>query len=244
MNPFLEFCRLLGLSELFSEVEASGYQRQMFSSEKLLILYFFKQLLGIKYLNEVPDELFKDKGLMKLLGFGKKELEEGSNKRGKAPPLHKDSLGDGLSKIEVEEQEKLFNEVIKSLIRLGVLSGKITAIVDGTNFETTERYEGCGKKTITHQKRDKKGKLVEIDEHIYGFKIIYLYDYQSRIPLSVKIVQIQEHENQFLLELISQAKENGAEIDKGFIDGENLWRIKNEFGIDFVIPSKSNMTIT
>ena len=76
LSPFLEFCRMVGLSELFSEVEAEGYERQMFSSDKLLILYFFKQLLGIKYLNEVPDELFKDKGLMKLLGFGKFSNEE------------------------------------------------------------------------------------------------------------------------------------------------------------------------
>lgn len=251
LMPFLKFCNMLNLFNLFSEVEAKGYQRQMFSSEILLSLYLFKVLLGIKYLNEVTLRLFADIGLMKLLGFSAKDLQQGTNKRGKgkSKPLHKDSLGDGMSNFLPEEMEKLFNEVIKKLIKFGILKGKITAIVDGTNFETTERYEGCGKKTIVHKKRDKKGKWVEIEEHIYGFKVIYLYDYQSRIPLSVKIVQIQEHENKFLLELITQAEENGAEIDKvlidkGFIDGENLWRIKNEHGIDFVIPAKSNMHIT
>lgn len=249
--PFLKFCNMLNLFSLFSEIEAKGYQRQMFSSEILLSLYLFKVLLGVKYLNEVTVKLFTDIGLMKLLGFSAKDLKQGTNKRGKgnSKPLHKDSLGDGMSNFLPEEVEKLFNEVIKKLIKFGILKGKITAIVDGTNLETTKLHEGCGKKTITHKKRDKKGKLVEIEEHIYGFKVIYLYDYQSRIPLSVKIVQIQEHENQFLLELITQAEENGAEIDKvlidkGFIDGENLWRIKNEHGIDFVIPSKSNMNIT
>lgn len=249
--PYLKFCNLLNVFILFSEVEAKGYQRQMFNSEILLSLYLFKVLLGIKYLNEVTLKLFSDIGLMKLLGFSAKDLREGTNKRGngKSKPLHKDSLGDGMSNFLPEEMEELFNEVIKKLIRFGILKGKITAIVDGTNFETTELYDGRGKKTITHKKRDKKGKLVEIEEHIYGFKVIYLYDYQSRIPLSVKIVQIQEHENQFLLELITQAEENGAEIDivlidKGFIDGKNLWRIKNEYGIDFVIPAKSNMHIT
>jgi hypothetical protein len=249
--PFLKFCNMLNLFSFFSEVEAKGYQRQMFSSEILLSLYLFKVLLGIKYLNEVSVNLFTDIGLMKLLGFSAKDLKQGTNKRGKgnSKPLHKDSLGDGMSNFVPEEMEKLFNEIIRVLVKFGILRGKITAIVDGTNLETTKLYEGCGKKTITHKKPDKKGKLVEIEEHIYGFKVIYLYDYQSRIPLSVKIVQIQEHENQFLLELITQAEENGAEIekvliDKGFIDGENLWRIKNEHEIDFVIPSKSKMHIT
>lgn len=249
--PFLTFCNMLGIFTIFSEVEAEGYERQMFASEILLKLYLFKILLGIKYLNEVRLKLFNDNGLMKLLGFSTKDLKEGTNKRGKgnSKPLHKDTLGDGLSNFAPEEMEKLFNEIIKLLVQFGTLKGKITAIVDGTNLETTKLQEGCGMKTITHKKQDKKGKLVEIEENIYGFKLIYLYDYQSRIPLAAKIAKINEHENQFLLELINQAKENGAEIekvliDKGFIDGKNLWRIKNEHGIDFVIPSKSNMDIT
>lgn len=249
--PFLNFCNMLGIFKLFSEVEATGYKRQMFSSWILLILYLFKVLLGIKYLNEVPSKLLNDKGLLKLLGFSTKDLKEGTNKRGKgkSKPLHKDTLGDGLSNFAIESMEKLFNDVIKLLVKFGILRGRITSIVDGTDLETTPRYKNCGKKKVIKKKRDKKGKLVEIVSYIYGFKVIYLYDYVSRIPLSAKIVQIQEHESQFLLELIKQAEENGVEIDKvlidkGFIDGETLWRIKNEYGIDFVIPSKTNMDIT
>lgn len=249
--PFLNFCNMLGLFKLFSEVEANGYERQMFASEILLILYLFKVLLGIEYLNEVPFKLFNDKGLMKLLGFSTKDLKEGTNKRGKgkSKPLHKDTLGDGMSNFEPKEMEKLFNNVIKLLVQFGILRSRITSIVDGTDIETTSLYENCGLKKITHEKKDKRGKLVEIEEYIYGFKLIYLYDYESRLPLAVKIVQIQEHESQFLLELIKQAEENGVEIDKvlidkGFIDGDTLWRIKNEHGIDFVIPSKTNMDIT
>ena len=92
--PFLNFCNMLGTFKLFSEVEAKGYKRQMFPSEILLILYLFKVLLGIRYLNEVSFKLFNDSGLMKLLGFSTKDLKEGTNKRGKrkSKPLHKDTL--------------------------------------------------------------------------------------------------------------------------------------------------------
>lgn len=33
-------------------------------------------------------------------------------------------------------------------------------------------------------------------------------------------------------------------IDLGFLDGLPLWQIKNEDGIDFVVPVKSNMIVT
>jgi hypothetical protein len=107
-------------------------------------------------------------------------------------------------------------------------------------------------KTVTEKKWSRKEKkVVEIEKTVYGFKLLALYDVHLRLVVAVKVVQIQEHDSQFTRQLLQQGLENLGEgviqvllIDRGFLDGLSLWQIKNEDGIDFVVPVKTNMNVT
>jgi hypothetical protein len=107
-------------------------------------------------------------------------------------------------------------------------------------------------KTVTEKKWSRKEKkVVEIEKAVYGFKLLALYDVHLRLVVAVKVAQIQEHDSQFTRSLLQQGLENLGQgviqvllIDRGFLDGLSLWQIKNEDGIDFVVPAKTNMYVT
>ncbi len=114
---------------------------------------------------------------------------------------------------------------------------------------TPRRYEGARKRTIKKQKR-KRGELVEVEETVYGFKLVALYEVGLRQVVAVKVSKINPHDSTFTLELFEQARCNlGPEavklllVDRGFLDGETLWKLKVELDIDFVVPAKRNMRI-
>lgn len=68
--------------------------------------------------------------------------------------------------------------------------------------------DSCGvsirKKKIT----DKHGNTSEIEVQVRGFKLITVLWEKGRIPLAAKIVKINEHEVNYALKLIRQAKKN------------------------------------
>src|SRR5947207_2713956 len=67
----------------------------------------------------------------------------------------------------------------------------------------------------------------------------------------MKVVQIQEYEGRWLVPLLEQAQRNlGTRghiqrivIDRGYLDGEDLWRV-HQLGVIFVVVSKSSMVVT
>ena len=65
----------------------------------ILTYYEVKQLRGIYSMNKLEDNLFRDVGLLKIIGFTAREIKEGFCNRGKRkPPMHRDTLSDFLSK--------------------------------------------------------------------------------------------------------------------------------------------------
>lgn len=78
-----------------------------------------------------------------------------------------------------------------------------------------------------------------------------LYEVVSRIPIAITVVPANESDVSHFLSVIKKGIANvGREnikiivADRGFIDGYQLWFLKNKLHIDFVVPSKTNMTIT
>ena len=70
------------------------------------------------------------------------------------------------------------------------------------------------------------------------------------LALAMKVVTIQEYEGRWLLPLLSQAQRNLGEqahigtivIDRGYLDGADLWQVHHR-GILFVIVGKANMSV-
>jgi hypothetical protein len=154
-------------------------------------------------------------------------------------------------KCNLRELETLFNGAIRAVAKAGVFGKRVTGIADGTDLETTERYAGCGQATRKRRIEDKWGKVHEIEVTVYGWKVLLLIEAVTKIPLAVKVGQIQEHEALWARALVTQARMNLAGyahlakvvFDKGFLDGTTLWWLDQQ-GIRFVVPAKANMAVT
>lgn len=234
-------------------LDGEGYARKMITVAKLLLTYQARVLLGIDSVNKIPYLLFGDIGLLMTLGWTARQIKEGVCKRGKGKhegPIHKDTLPDCLERLGCEEITKCLNDGIKLLRKIGIKFSGVFAL-DATDLETTAKCKGRGLKRIEHKKHDKGGNLVIIPEIIYGFKLLLVFDVFNRYVVAAKMLQIQENENPYLLEMVEQARKNiGRNVirmlvaDRGFLDGGRLWHLKHEFGIDFVVPAKTDMAIT
>ncbi len=252
-EQFLVFMNELGIFELFN-IDGAKFYRQMFNIALLLVTYEMKVLLGIASMNQVGERLFKDLALMRLIGYTSDQLASGFCNRGhnsSHKPLHKNTLADAVEKLTPDELELIFNTAVQRLSERGFFANsKGVFALDGSDLPTTKRYQGAGKRTIK-KKKNKHGKLIEVEETVYGFKLIALYEVTLRQVVAVKVSKINPHDSNFTLELVEQARRNlGPEalklllVDRGFLDGETLWTLKHQLHIDFVVPAKSTMHIT
>lgn len=260
LDNFLIFLKSINFLACL-DVNGEGYARRMVTIAKLLLTYNVKILMGISHMNQVPQLLFGDIGLLMMLGFTAEQIENGYCKRGKkngygkrekekSKPLSKDTLSDALARFSPAEMERILNGGVKILAKKGFIKDRIY-IEDATEIVATEKCEGCGRKTVTEKKRDRNGKEVEFLKTTFGFKLMIIRSLESRIVVAAKLVQIQESEKSYALELLKTAIENiGAGkiklllMDRGYIDGLTLWKIKHGFGIDFIIPARNDMAVT
>jgi len=98
--------------------------------------------------------------------------------------------------------------------------------------------------------KGQKERAIE-EYYVYGWKVLVLIDVHTRLPLAMKVVQIQEYEGRWLVPLLEQAQHNlGVRghistivIDRGYLDGEDLWQV-DQLGVLFVIVGKTNMAVT
>jgi hypothetical protein len=97
-------------------------------------------------------------------------------------PICPDTLARNIVKLNLRQLEALFNGTIRALVQAGLFGKKVTGMVDATDVETTERYEGCGQATRTRKITDKYGTVHEIEVTVYGWKVIVLIDAQTKIP--------------------------------------------------------------
>lgn len=108
-----------------------------------------------------------------------------------------------------EQMERLFNQMVKCVLGWGLLDGERTAARDGSTLPTPETYEGCGKVKQTRSVKVKGQKDRATEEYyVYGWKVLVLIDVQTRLPLSMKVVKIEEYEGRWLVPLLEQAQAN------------------------------------
>jgi hypothetical protein len=259
LDDFLHFLRDLGVMAWLEEAHGAAIQRAMVPFVQYVLLYGVKTLFGIESINALPTLLFSDEALMQLVGFNAQQVRQGICQRGASKrqgerlpgPICPDTLAKNIVKWNLRELEAVFNGAIRALAKAGVFGAKVTGIADGTDLETTERYTGCGQVTRTVRVEDTRGQVHEIEVTVYGWKVFLLIDAATKIPLAVKVGQIQEHEALWARALVTQARMNlaGAArlhkvvFDKGFLDGTTLWWLDQQ-GLRFVVPAKTNMAVT
>jgi Transposase DDE domain len=260
LDEFFVFLKDLEMLEAFAQVSQSGVQRTLIPTVQFVLLYFLKVLLGAESMNELPRVLFSDLALMELVGFNAHQCESGLTKRGDASrttkkkqgPLTAQCLADNICKITQEEMERLFNRMVQLLARRGLFAGKLLVALDGSKIPTPASYEGCGKLKQT-RKVKVKGQQEPVTEeyYLYGWKVLVLIEVQTRLPLAMKLVSIQDYEGKWLVPLLEQAQQNlGTHgqietilVDRGYLDGEDLWGVHQK-GVIFVICGKASMAVT
>jgi hypothetical protein len=259
LDEFFAFLEEIGMMAVVEQLDL-GVQRVLVPTVQFVLLYLLKVLYGGQSMNELPRVLFSNVALMELVGFNAQQVEEGLTKRGDAQrttkkkqgPLSPQSLADNISKLSREQMEGLFNQMVQCVVGWGLLDGERIVALDGSKLATPATYEGCGKLKQTRRVKVKGQKERAIEEYyVYGWKVLVLIDVHTRLPLAMKIVQIQEYEGRWLVPLLEQAQRNlGTRgrtstivIDRGYLDGEDLWQV-DQLGVLFVVVGKTNMVVT
>jgi hypothetical protein len=259
LDDFFHFLQAIGVMAMWEEAHGAAIHREMLPFVQYVLLYGVKTLFGIERINALPRLLFSDEAVMQLVGFNAQQVRQGICQRGatkrqgeRAPgPICPDTLAKNIVKWNLRDLEAVFNGAIRAFAKAGVFGKQVTGIADGTDLETTERYTGCGQVTRQVRIEDKRGKVHEIEVTVYGWKVLLLIDAVTKIPLAVKVGQIQEHEALWARALVTQARANLAGyarlakvvFDKGFLDGPTLWWLDQQ-GLRFVVPAKTNMAVT
>ena len=249
----------LGLLDKWERIQPNSIERVLTPFHYYLMVYLVKIVYGVCYLEPVADVLCKNEALMKLVGFNAYQIKNGSCRRGKkrikngepSAPICVDTLGDNIVKMSSQTLESLFNGSIRALAAVGTFGETIMGILDTSFLQTTKSFPGCGK-TVREKEvwSHKDKKAIKVIEEIYGFKVAVMICSKSKIPLAVSFGKIEESDNSFTMKLIEQAKKNLGGyavlgkilIDRGFLDGKDLWQL-NEEGIHFVVPAKKSMDI-
>lgn len=259
LDEFFVFVEDLGMMQAFERMSVPAVKRMLVPTVQFVLLYLLKVLFGSSSMNELARVLFSDLGLMELVGFNAQQCEQGLTKRGDAQrskkkkqgPLSPQCLADNISKFTEEEMERLFNQMVQLLAGRGFFTGKLLVALDGSKLPTPESYEGCGKLQQTRSVKIKGQKEAATEEYyVYGWKVLVLIEVQTRLPLAMKLVKIQEYEGRWLLPLLEQAQQNlgsaatigSVVIDRGYLDGADLWQVHHK-GLLFVIVGKSNMAV-
>ena len=258
LDGFFQFLEQVGIFFLIEEIEVPDIQRVLIPVVQFVLLYMLRILFGIDSMNALPALLFSNVAAMMLVGFNAHQIVEGFTRRGdalrkdkpKQGPLSPQCLAQNIYKISPSELEKFFNGMVRRLAAFGTFAAKIAAAIDGSPLVTTENYAGCGCLKVERRARKKDGGWVTVIELLFGWKLIALIDIRTRIPLAIKVVQIQEYEGKWIVPLVKQAQANLAGYarivkvvaDRIYLDGEDLWEL-DQMGLTFVVIAKDRMLV-
>jgi len=224
-------------------------QRVMIPMVYFLSTYSLKVIANLDSLNQIEDQLFKDRAILEMVGFTGVHFEQGFSHRnqGKHLPFNITTLGKLFRDFSPSQTEQFFTASFSPLAKNQFIPTG-TYIADASKLYVSysaDTYENTG--VIWEDKKKKRGyKLITLK---YARK-----DEERDEPeifVAAILVPLNHHEGPYLISLIEQAIKNIGEgkikrivLDRGFVDGENLWVLKRQYKIDFIIYSKSNMDVT
>lgn len=262
---FFHYLREIQVFPLLEAITPKGRQRELVPFIQFIMVFLMKTIGSIPKMETVDELLLTDELLMGICGFNAYQVRNGSCQRGvelrtsPAPEIRGaicvDTLANQVVKIPPRTIENFFNRCVQQIARFNVFPRYIHAACDATDFETTNRFKGCG--SVTRERKvkakgyRKNGELKAVKVTVYGWKVWAVYELNTGIPLSIKIDTIEKPDNLHVLAALEQAKENvgprstirSLVIDRGFLDGKILYAIDQQ-GIEFVIPLKRNMEAT
>lgn len=156
------------------------------------------------------------------------------------------------SALEPEAVVTAFNLVVRALVKGGYFPSHVRVAMDSTGEEVVPSFEGAGlvRKDVKVESKARRPQKMKVS--VLGFKLWYVMDVETGLPLAMTQDTIETAETTPARALIEQAQKNlkgygkivGCAIDRGFLDGDLLWWLANDMGIDWVCPSKNKMHVT
>lgn len=214
-------------------------------------------VVGIPTIANTPERLFKDAGLLHFLGCNAQQIANGFTQRGpkkrnqqpKRLPFHEDDLRNLLKAIASTQSQRFFTGCIGEFFRAKYVRGGFYAI-DGTEILVgdAKTFEGTG--TITVPVRHKDGSTTY--ETKTGYKLIYRLNLKAdrELVVSYRLVPLNTNALQVVREMVTETLQLGGAgaielllMDREFVDGDLINRLKGDHGIDVIIPVKKNMDI-
>jgi hypothetical protein len=246
-----EFFALMNQVGILNRLAVEGsYQRRLIPMILLVVTYCAKVIIGLSSQNQIPTHLFRDAGLLRLIGYTAKQIDEGFCKRGKGHthPIHKDTVADALERLTEEESQGIFKGSVADLVKAKLVADTIFSM-DGMEMAVTENYPGAGKLIITKEVKDKWGRVKTVISTRYGYLQLSLRGVDSNTVVAARVDKIGKSEHPWVLTLVQAAKLAGAKVkvllvDGAYCVGDVLWRLKHEEKVDFIVPADSSMRIT
>jgi hypothetical protein len=266
-DEFFYFLDHFGFISLFNKLEPKSKKRNSpVPFMRIVFIYMMRIVAGLHFFWHMDPVILSSHSLMRLVGFNGREINEGCCNRGRKKPSSNDKkkpvpirgpvscefIRDTLASILAPTLEKMFNNGISILAAHKFFPKKVSALLDASVIESTEKCNGCGK--VTKEKppelRLRKKRIRRVLETVFGFKIWVVWDPNSRLPLSMRFATIEVHDINLAQEVVQQAIVNLGDyaritslaIDRGFTDGIFLWWLKTK-DITFLIPAKANLNV-
>jgi hypothetical protein len=256
------FCHLLqrtGVMLLLEQVHGAAVQRAMVPYGQYVVRDGLQTLFGIESMHALPPWWLSDEALMPWVGFNAQPVRQGICPRGatqrqgeRAPgPIGPDTLAKKIVKWHVRDLEAVFNGSLRALAHAGVVGAQVTGRADGTALETTDRDRDGGQVTRQVRIEDTRGQGHEIEVTVYGWKVLWLIEAATKIPLAVTVGQSQAPETPWTRALVTQAQAHWAGqarlqtvvCDQGVLDGPDLWWLDQQ-GLTFVVPATPHRAVT
>jgi hypothetical protein len=246
-----EFFALMDQVGILNRLKVEGlYQRRLIPMILLVVTYCARIIIGLSSQNQIPTHLFRDAGLLRLIGYTAKQIDEGFCKRGKGRthPIHKNTVADALERLTEEESRCIFYGSTKDLASAEMVEDTVFS-TDGMEISTTEHFPGAGQVTSTKEIKDKWGRVKTVTSTRYGYLLTSLRGVESNTVAAAEVAKIGQAEHTRVLDLVQSAKATGARVkvllmDGSYCVGDVLWRLKHEERVDFIVPADSSMCIT
>lgn len=256
--------------------------RAMYSPLVLNLLALLSRSAGASSNPDIQAVLLTDERWMSLLGFNAAEVRNGSTRRsesltgktrehaggrfvdagpmgptrarleGPRGALSFQTLSDHESRLAPEAVTKAFNAVIRALAQRGYFPVRVCVAMDSTGEEVVPSFQGAGvvSKEVKIQSKARRPRKMKVS--VRGFKLWYVMDVQTGLPLAMVQDTIETAETAPARALIEQASLNlqgcgevvSCAVDRGFLDGDLLWWLHQGKGINWVCPSKEKMHVT
>lgn len=248
----------------------------------LNLLSILSRYLGLSNKPDIEAVVLADIRWMSVLGFNAQEVEQGACRRseslcgktrqgrggrfveadeagpvrarleGPRGALSSQTLEEHESNLEPEALVAAYNEVVRAMARQGVFGKELRAALDTTAEETVPSFKEAGTVRKKVKVRSKARRPRQVEVSVRGFKIWYVMDVDTGLPLAMVVDTINKSEGEHAQAVVDQARENlkghsrlvSLAIDRGFLDGDLLWWLKKKRRIDWVCPGKEGMQVT